>query len=53
MKRPNLEGTTDGGYPATVQFNDGSLVTTYSSNGIPQHRRYHMGVVRWTLKDIE
>jgi hypothetical protein len=49
----NLEGTTDGGYPATVQLSDGSLVTAYYSNGIPQHRRYHMGVVRWTLKDIE
>ena len=49
----NLEGTTDGGYPATVQLNDGSLVTAYYSNGIPQHRRYHMGVVRWGLKDIE
>jgi hypothetical protein len=49
----NLEETTDGGYPSTVQLNDGSLVTAYYSNGIPQHRRYHMGVVRWTLKDIE
>ncbi len=49
----NLEGTTDGGYPATVQLEDGSLVTAYYSNGIHQHRRYHMGVVRWTLKDIE
>jgi BNR repeat-like domain len=49
----NLEGTTDGGYPSTVQLGDGTLVTAYYSNGIPQHRRYHMGIVRWTLKDIE
>ena len=47
----NLEGTTDGGYPSTVQLPDGSLLTAYYSNGIPQHRRYHMGVVRWTLSD--
>jgi Neuraminidase (sialidase) len=47
----NLEGTTDGGYPATVQLTDGTLVTAYYSNGIPQHRRYHMGVVRWKIED--
>jgi hypothetical protein len=41
----NLEGSTDGGYPATVQLKDGTLVTAYYSNGIPRHRRYHMGVV--------
>lgn len=49
----NLEGTTDGGYPSTVQLSDGSLVTAYYSNGIPQHRRYHMGVVRWKLEDVQ
>jgi hypothetical protein len=48
----NLEGTTDGGYPATAQLADGTLVTAYYSNGIPQHRRYHMGVVRWNLEDV-
>ena len=47
----NLEGTTDGGYPSTVQLPDGSLVTAYYSNGVTQHRRYHMGVVRWELPD--
>ncbi len=49
----NLEGTTDGGYPATVQLADGSLLTAYYSNGIPQHRRYHMGVMRWKLEDLQ
>lgn len=44
----HLEGTTDGGYPATVQLPDGVLVTAYYSNGIPQHQRYHMGIVRWS-----
>ena len=43
----NLEETTDGGYPATVQMSDGMLLTAYYSNRVPQHQRYHMGVVRW------
>lgn len=42
-----LEGSTDGGYPSTVQVEGGTLVTAYYSNGIPWHQRYHMGVVRW------
>ncbi|MGO8736725.1 MAG: sialidase family protein [Terriglobia bacterium] len=46
----HLEGTTDGGYPSTVQLPDGVLVTAYYSNGIPQHQRYHMGVVRWSAE---
>jgi hypothetical protein len=45
----HLEGTTDGGYPSTVQLADGTLVTAYYSNGIPEHRRYHMGVIRWPV----
>lgn len=43
----HLEGTGDGGYPATVQLADEMLVTAYYSDGIGEHRRYHMGVVRW------
>jgi hypothetical protein len=42
-----LEGSTDGGYPASVQTADGVIVTAYYSNGVPAHRRYHMGVIRW------
>lgn len=45
----HLEGSTDHGYPSTVELADGALVTAYYSNGIPEHRRYHMGVVRWSL----
>jgi hypothetical protein len=45
----DLVGTTDGGYPSSVQLADGTIVTAYYSNGIPTHRRYHMGVVRWRL----
>jgi hypothetical protein len=43
----NLPASTDGGYPATVELADGTLLTAYYSNGIPEHKRYHMGVVRW------
>lgn len=46
----NLEETTDGGYPSTVQLADGTLLTAYYSNRIPQHQRYHMGAVRWVLE---
>mgnify|MGYP001385002720 FL=1 len=43
----SLPESTDGGYPATEQLRDGTLVTAYYSNGIPEHKRYLMGVVRW------
>ena len=46
----NLEETTDGGYPSTVQLADGTLLTAYYSNRVPQHQRYHMGAVRWVLE---
>jgi len=37
----------DLGYPSTVQMADGTLVTAYYSSGVPEHTRYHMGVLRW------
>jgi hypothetical protein len=43
----DLEDATDGGYPATAQATDGTLITAYYCRGIPAHQRYHMGVVRW------
>jgi hypothetical protein len=45
----NLEGATDGGYPASVQMADDTVVTAYYANRIPAHERYHMGVVRWRV----
>jgi hypothetical protein len=39
----------DGGYPATVQLADGTLVTAYYCKGTPAHTRYHVGVVRWMI----
>ena len=38
---------TDGGYPSSVEAEDGTIVTAYYCNKIPAHQRYHMGVVRW------
>lgn len=37
----------DMGYPSTVELADGTLVTAFYHKGIPEHARYHMGVVRW------
>ncbi len=53
----DLDGSTDsnaespmrdGGYPSSVALPDGMVVTAYYSRGVREHRRYHMGVVRWT-----
>ena len=43
----DLEDASDVGYPASVQAPDGTIITAYYCNGIPTHRRYHMGVARW------
>lgn len=37
----------DGGYPASVQLADGTVVTAYYCSQTADHQRYHMGVVRW------
>ena len=37
----------DGGYPSSVQLDDGTIVTAYYCSRIPGHQRYHMGVVFW------
>ncbi|MEW6753926.1 MAG: sialidase family protein [Candidatus Latescibacterota bacterium] len=44
------EGARDGGYPASVQAEDGTVVTAYYCNHIPAHQRYHMGVLRWRVE---
>ena len=30
-----------------VTLRDGTVVTAYYANRVPDHRRYHMGVVIW------
>ena len=42
-------GGSDSGYPASVQLEDGTIVTAYYSNANKNHPRYHMGCVRWKL----
>ena len=48
----NFLATTDGGYPSSVQVEDGTLVTAYYCKGIAEHQRYHMGVVRWNVDQV-
>ena len=45
-------GASDGGYPSTVEIEDGTLVTAYYANRSHDHHRYHMGVVRWRLSEF-
>lgn len=42
-------GGGDGGYPSSIQLEDGTIVTAYYSDANKNHPRYHMGVVRWML----
>ncbi len=43
----DFEIATDGGYPSSVEADDGTIVTAYYSNRVPAHQRYHMGITRW------
>jgi hypothetical protein len=45
----DLAGAADVGYPASVQTEDGTIVTAYYADRIAAHQRYHMGVVRWSI----
>ncbi|MBX3256416.1 MAG: exo-alpha-sialidase [Chitinophagaceae bacterium] len=40
----------DCGYPASVQLEDGSIMTVYYANANAVHQRYHMGTVVWRYK---
>jgi len=42
-------GGGDGGYPSSVELEDGTIVTAYYCSANENHPRYHMGVVRWKL----
>ena len=42
-------GGRDGGYPSSVQLEDGTIITAYYCDANKNHPRYHMGVVRWRL----
>ena len=47
----DFDDAWDGGYPASVQFEDGTIVTAYYASGASFHNRYHMGVIRWNWKE--
>jgi hypothetical protein len=40
--------SADCGYPSSVQRPDGKIVTVYYARSVPDHQRYHMGVVLWS-----
>lgn len=40
----------DGGYPYSVQMEDGTVVTAYYAQKSAEHHRYHVAVVRWEPK---
>jgi hypothetical protein len=42
----------DLGYPATVQGDDGALVTAWYCSGVAAHQRYHMGTAVWALDEL-
>lgn len=43
----------DGGYPSSVQTDDGNIVTAYYCASQPTHNRYHMGVVVWETGEFK
>ena len=43
---------TDCGYPSSVQFPDGRVMTAFYAKGSPTHKTYHMGVVFWNANEI-
>ncbi len=48
----NLPGSGDTGYPAAIELAGGRMMIAYYTNGIPQHDRYHMGVVNFLLDEL-
>ena len=48
----NLGKARDCGYPSTVQLKTGEIVTAYYTDHVPNHHRYHMGVLQWELEDF-
>ena len=48
----NLEDAVDGGYPSSVELDDGRILTAYYAGNVPQHQRYHMGVVLWDIEEM-
>jgi len=47
----DLPEAVDGGYPASVETEEGNVLTAYYASGVPHHQRYHMGVLLWTVEE--
>ncbi|MBO9607318.1 MAG: exo-alpha-sialidase [Paenibacillaceae bacterium] len=48
----NFGHMSDGGYPATVQLDDGQLLTHYYASGVPFHERYFVGQALWRREEL-
>jgi len=46
-----VDDAFDGGYPSSVQLDDGTIVTAFYASGVGEHQRYHMGVMRWKFEE--
>ncbi len=44
--------TGDCGYPDAVELPGKRILVAYYANGIPQHQRYHMGVINLTIEEL-
>jgi hypothetical protein len=44
--------SSDCGYPASTQLDDGSIMTVYYANANAVHQCYHMGTVIWKIKQL-
>ncbi len=48
----NFGAASDGGYPASVQLADGSILTHYYISGVPFCERSFVGQARWELDEL-
>lgn len=48
----NFGELKDGGYPTSVQLDNGEIVTHYYASGIPFHERYFVGQVKWNFGEV-
>lgn len=51
-KLVDFDDAWDGGYPSSVELNDGTIVTAYYTRRIAEHQRYHMGVILWNVEEV-
>jgi len=51
MHRPDMRWPhSDGGYPSSVQLDDGQILTAWYTSAMPRvHERYHMATAIWSL----